>query len=77
MMWDGTWGWGALGMLWMALFWVGIVVLAIWAIRQFSDGSRGRSDRRALDILEERFARGEIDRDEFEERKRALESGRR
>ncbi|MFQ5959248.1 MAG: SHOCT domain-containing protein [Alphaproteobacteria bacterium] len=33
---------------------------------------RGRRGSSALDILEERFARGEIDRDEFDERKRTL-----
>jgi putative membrane protein len=33
----------------------------------------GRRPAKALDILRERFARGEIDRAEFDERRRALE----
>jgi putative membrane protein len=72
MMWDG---WGGFGVLWMTLFWIGIVLLIVWAVRQFSrdrTGSEGSSDR-ALDILKERYARGEIDQDEFEERRRTLE----
>ena len=69
----GGWGWGGFGLLWMALFWVGIALLVLWAVRQFGGGSSERSERRPLEILEERFARGEIDRDEFEERKRVLE----
>jgi uncharacterized membrane protein len=31
--------------------------------------------RRALDILEERFAKGEIERDEFEQRRHTIEAG--
>lgn len=73
MMGDGMSGWGGLGLLWMALFWVGIALLVVWTVRQFGGGSSERSERRPLEILEERFARGEIDRDEFEERKRVLE----
>lgn len=60
--------------LWMLLFWVGVILLVVWGVRAISDGSRGGSDRRrALEILEERFARGEIDADEFERRRSALE----
>jgi putative membrane protein len=75
MMWDG-WGWG-FGMLWMLLmllFWIGVVLLIVWAVRQFTGDRRdstGSRDR-ALEVLEERFARGEIDHDEFEERRRTL-----
>jgi uncharacterized membrane protein len=58
MMWGGNWGWGVLGMLRMTLFWVGVVVLAVWAVQRFSDSSRGRAGSQALDILEERSARG-------------------
>jgi len=61
----------------MLLFWAGVILLVIWGVKAAINGGSGdrRSDPdRALRILEERFARGEIDRAEFEERKAALES---
>lgn len=72
MMWFGGWAMG----LWMVLFWAGVVLLVVWGVRAMSgEGANGRLDRRrdALAILEERFARGEIDRDEFESRRATLE----
>ncbi len=57
--------------LWMALFWTGVVFLVIWASRQFTRNDRPAGNR-ALEILEERYARGEIDHDEFESRRRDL-----
>jgi putative membrane protein len=59
-----------LGSLFMLAFWAVVIVLAIWAIRQFAP--RQESKATALTILEERFAKGEIDRKEFDERKAAL-----
>lgn len=63
----------------MLLIIAGIVLLIWWAVRQ---GSAGRHDMpqqsvrpsadKALDILNERFAKGEIDKAEYEERKAAL-----
>lgn len=73
--WGGGWGWGFLGLIHMVLWWfliiLGIVVLAKWL---FSGGGSGRpaGQDRALAILRERFARGEIDKTEFEARKRDL-----
>jgi len=72
MMWIGGW-WMA---LWMLLFWSVVILLVIWGVRAISGegpgaGRAGVSS--ALQILEERFARGEIDRDEFEERRSSLE----
>ncbi|MGH2695664.1 MAG: SHOCT domain-containing protein [Actinomycetota bacterium] len=69
---------------WMMLLWlvflaavvVGVVFLvrALW--RPSPGGQRGANgkDGAALRILEERFARGEIDEREFEQRKRVLRS---
>jgi len=61
----------------LAVF-VGIVVLAFlgirWLVRNSGAGSSGRppGDDPALAALRERFARGEIDAQEFEERRRVL-----
>ncbi len=67
-------GFGGLGLLWMLLFWVGIVVLIVWGVRQIGGSSTSNdAGNRALEILEERFARGEIDADEFHRRRSELE----
>ncbi|MFO7654290.1 MAG: SHOCT domain-containing protein [Candidatus Krumholzibacteriia bacterium] len=63
---------------WMWVWWiVGIVAVAgaIWAVTRAGrrDGGRG-THRSAEDILKERYARGEIDRDEYESRLRDLRS---
>ena len=76
MMWPGEWyGMMFLGPLMMILFIAAIVVLVVLAVRWLG-GTGGAAPRgsqsRALEILKERFARGEIDKEEFEERRRAL-----
>jgi putative membrane protein len=75
MMWGG--GFGLIGGLMMLLFWGGIIALIYFVVRSFSDrpsGGGGRTSTDAMNILRDRFARGEIDAEEFETRKRALES---
>jgi putative membrane protein len=69
----GMWGaWGIGMMLMMLVMWglviVGLVLGVRWLLAQ---GHASRSDA-ALDILRQRYARGEIDKDEFEARKRDL-----
>jgi len=67
-------GFGGLGLLWMLLFWVGVVVLIVWGVRQIGGNTTSNdAGNRALEILEERFARGEIDADEFHRRRAELE----
>jgi putative membrane protein len=69
----GMWGaWGFGMMLMMLVFWgliiVGLVLGLRWLVSQ---GRESRSDS-ALDILRQRYARGEIDKEEFEAKKRDL-----
>jgi putative membrane protein len=67
----GAMGWGALWMvLWWALPIAGIVALVMWMSRAGSN----RQERTALDILKERYARGEIGQAEFEQKRRDLEA---
>ena len=78
-MWGETgfaWGWGmGFGMIGMVLFWVLIIFGIVVLVRRVS-GSSASSDpsasKTALDMLNERYARGDIDQREFEERKRGL-----
>ena len=69
------WGWGVLGTVHMVLWWVliilGIAVLAKWFFRSGAQDGRA-SGARAFEILKERYARGEIGKDEFEQKKRDL-----
>jgi len=72
------------GGMWMMWLWpillATLLVVGVIVARRFWSGSgpeqrssRG-GGRAALDVLEERYARGEIDRDEFERRREALSS---
>ncbi|MCG6870255.1 MAG: SHOCT domain-containing protein [Gammaproteobacteria bacterium] len=60
------------GFMW--LFWILLIVLAVWAVRAMTSNTNqaGRRGGTALEILEERYARGEIDREEYEEKRRDL-----
>ena len=68
MMWGYESGWM---FLWMTLVMGGTILLIIWGVRQLT-GSGRQGDSRALEILEERYARDEIDRKEFESRRQDL-----
>ena len=71
-MWGGGFGMIGGGFM-MLVFWGVIIALIVFAVRWLSDKERG-SGSDALTILEERFARGEIDEEEFNRRKSALNS---
>ncbi|MDI6716249.1 MAG: SHOCT domain-containing protein [Actinomycetota bacterium] len=63
-------------MIFMLLFWVLVIGGIVFAIRELTKGPVGTRENRdkALDILKERYAKGEIDTQEFQEKKKALTS---
>lgn len=66
----GGFGFGGIFMiLWWVLIIVGVVALVKWVV--MSSGGRS-GDSQALEILKQRYARGEIDEQEFQKRKREL-----
>ena len=68
------WGWGLGMMFMMLLFWGLIIVGLVLGIRWLiSQGKESRSDS-ALEILRQRYARGEINKEEFEAKKKDLGS---
>lgn len=73
-MWQMMWLWALLVWVLVVVAIVGGVVLIVRAVRGQGGSSPHRDHADALRILEQRFARGEIDRDEFEERRRTLRS---
>jgi len=73
----GKWGTGWFGGILMIIFWVlvvvGLVFLIKWLIQTTGSGKIDlRTGSRAIEILKERYARGEIDKTEFEARKKDL-----
>lgn len=69
----GGWGMG-FGWVFMLLFW-GLILLGIVALVKWLRGGTGRgreATKSALQVLEERYVRGEIGREEFEQKKRDL-----
>lgn len=82
---NGYGGWGGNMMGWfggglmMLVFWVLFIALIIWMVRRVGNGSccshsahSTQPNSNALEILKERYAKGEIDKKEFEEKKKDL-----
>lgn len=69
-------GWGMGGGFLMIVLWIALAVLLVLGVRWLIYGMPGRlppgQDSEALKTLKERYARGDIDREEFEQKKRDL-----
>lgn len=74
----GNYGWmmGSWGMLTMALFWIGFILLIVWVVRAVIGASpnAGGGSSGAREILDQRYARGEITRKEYEQMKKDIGS---
>jgi putative membrane protein len=74
--WDGSAPWYGMifGPIMLIVFIVLVVLIIAWALRAIGFGwqSGPRGERTPLDTLNHRFARGEVDRAEYEERKNLI-----
>lgn len=61
-------GWG----LWMMLFWIIIIGLVIYTVFYLITNSNKENKDSSIEILKERFARGEIDQNEFEQKRASI-----
>lgn len=79
--WDGHMGdWGAGEWIAMAammvVLWGLVIGAVVWLVRSLADRDRGRHrEPSALELLERRFAMGELSVEEYEERRRILAKG--
>jgi putative membrane protein len=73
--WGDEYGWMGFGWIFMLVFWgviiVGVIALARWLLQ--GTGRRDAPAKKPLEILQERYARGEIERDEYEQKRRDLQ----
>lgn len=60
------------GFMW--LFWIFLVIVIVWAVKTATGNSSSPPEMKksAIDILKERYARGEIDQQEFEQKRKHL-----
>ena len=71
------WGMGWMGGIFILTFWILVIIGMVFLVKWLMHISKGQSDVRtsgfrALEILKERYARGEIDKAEFDEKKKDL-----
>jgi putative membrane protein len=82
--WFGWWGGMGvmmlIGMVFMVFFWGGIIFLVVWILRQYSAPGRHEPTTRTteaptpLEIAKQRYARGEITKEQYEQLKRDIEA---
>ncbi|RLJ19794.1 electron transporter RnfE [bacterium endosymbiont of Escarpia laminata] len=60
------------GFMW--LFWILLIIAIVWAVKAAggSSGNPPEKQKSAVDILKERYAKGEIDQEEFEQKRKDL-----
>jgi len=72
----GSWGliWGIFTFIFIAAIIIGIILLIVWLVKRVSYPGEGPGARKgnALEILKERYAKGEISRKEFETTKKDI-----
>lgn len=68
----GLGGFGFFGMFWMFFFWILVIVGIIMLLNRREDTRGKKEDRSPMDTLKDRYAKGEIDKKEYEEKKKDI-----
>ena len=73
--WHNAMNWGvSFGWFWMLLFWSVIIGLTIWVVKKLTESKTSHTDttvsNKPLDIARERYAMGEISKEEFDQIKK-------
>ena len=77
------WGWpmmgfGGFGMIFGFIFFVaiiiGIVLLIVWLARRTGFNVTDKTSTRSLEVLKERYAKGELTKEQYEDMKKELNS---
>jgi putative membrane protein len=70
----GWWMW--FGVVWMFIFWGGLIGLVVWGVKKLTERSGSgpfvSEKHKPLEIVKERYAKGEISKEEFDKYKEDL-----
>ena len=69
---EGIGWWPLFGGIWMLIFWGGLIGLIAWGISRLTRRDGSAPKHNPLDVAKERYARGEINKEEFERIKKDL-----
>ena len=62
---QGMGWWMVFGWVWVVVFWGGLIALIVWGIKKLTERGSSTPKHDSLDIAKERYAKGEISREEF------------
>ena len=66
-------GWMIVNGVIMLLFWAGVIALIVWGVNRLTKHRAFDEGKTPLDIAKERYARGDITREQYEEIKKNLQ----
>jgi len=69
---EGMGWWMAFGGILFVLFWGAIIALVVWGIKKATERGSTNEKKNPLDIAKERYAKGEISKEEFDKIKKDL-----
>jgi len=66
----GLWSWfGGIGTF---ILWFGLIAFTVWGVISLTRSNRDNTKSNAMDIVKERYAKGEINKDEYDKYKKSL-----